>query len=742
MSRLAARSRTQMREVSGRQRRPLKAACDEAGISRSALADGIGYSAGHLANVDAGIARPSAELAWRAGEYLGVSQDVLFAAPVTGSPSTGSKGRGPGLQTELGRRLASARRGRGWSRKELAARAGLSEGTVANTERGVNRVIYPDSAYLLGRALEMGIEYFEPYVGGPNSALARPTTNREDAGEGAPPEGGGAGRARNALARRMVGLRVEAGYSVGGLARAAGLHRNRITAAESALQPYSRESALLLAAILGVDATELQPAGRGVVPAELEPAAERAREKGFERCGLAEKVLILRADAGISRCELARRARSSPEALRKLEERAGGVGPARGERGEIRRERGEAGGEPLREAVGGYGRASRVMFVRRLAGALSVEPSELSADLSIGELADRLIQLRAAWGGSLRELARRTGVHEQTLMIAENGHKRSLGAANARRLANFYGAETSVVYRLGRPTEPPESGNRRGGHRAEGPSAAALALYRARLDAALDAEELARSSGVDARLIRAAEADDPSGILALAGGDHAVVGAAKRRAAIVQVRVLENALGLEPRTVVREQGPPEEDCPCAGPAGGSPGLREGSSPDGAVAGCAVCGAGGRSGELAAAAPAAVPAAPAGTDRPEQRLRAIQADRGIGDAALARSAGVSPKTVEGMAEGVRNLRTITIFKLCRALGVSPASVDEGLDRRVSALGERALAYCAREGVTLVELARRAGVPRDSLRRIVGANGARGYSEADWRRARLLDSYVGS
>lgn len=53
----------------------------------------------------------------------------------------------------------------------------------------------------------------------------------------------------------------------------------------------------------------------------------------------------------------------------------------------------------------------------------------------------------------------------------------------------------------------------------------------------------------------------------------------------------------------------------------------------------------------------------------QKLRAIRALRGVTQAALAESAGVSPTAIAEYEKGKRDLRADTIRKLCDALGVT-------------------------------------------------------------------------
>jgi transcriptional regulator with XRE-family HTH domain len=53
----------------------------------------------------------------------------------------------------------------------------------------------------------------------------------------------------------------------------------------------------------------------------------------------------------------------------------------------------------------------------------------------------------------------------------------------------------------------------------------------------------------------------------------------------------------------------------------------------------------------------------------KRLKAIRALRGVTQAALAESSGVSPTAIAEFEKDKRELRTDTIRKLCEALGVT-------------------------------------------------------------------------
>jgi transcriptional regulator with XRE-family HTH domain len=62
----------------------------------------------------------------------------------------------------------------------------------------------------------------------------------------------------------------------------------------------------------------------------------------------------------------------------------------------------------------------------------------------------------------------------------------------------------------------------------------------------------------------------------------------------------------------------------------------------------------------------------------QKLRAIRALKGITQAELAASAGVSPTAIAEFETGKRDIRASTVAKLCEALGVSVTYKVDGTE----------------------------------------------------------------
>ena len=61
-----------------------------------------------------------------------------------------------------------------------------------------------------------------------------------------------------------------------------------------------------------------------------------------------------------------------------------------------------------------------------------------------------------------------------------------------------------------------------------------------------------------------------------------------------------------------------------------------------------------------------------------KLRAIRALRGVTQAALAESSGVSPTAIAEYERGKRDLRADTIRKLCQALDVQVKYIVDGTE----------------------------------------------------------------
>ena len=61
--------------------------------------------------------------------------------------------------TTFGERLASKRREKGWSQRELARHAGVSHTIVADVEKGARHSIGTDAAKKLARALGVSVDY-------------------------------------------------------------------------------------------------------------------------------------------------------------------------------------------------------------------------------------------------------------------------------------------------------------------------------------------------------------------------------------------------------------------------------------------------------------------------------------------------------------------------------------------------------------------------------------------------------
>lgn len=68
----------------------------------------------------------------------------------------------------------------------------------------------------------------------------------------------------------------------------------------------------------------------------------------------------------------------------------------------------------------------------------------------------------------------------------------------------------------------------------------------------------------------------------------------------------------------------------------------------------------------------------GTMLTGQKLRAIRALRGVTQAQLAESSGVSPTAIAEYEKGKRDLRADTVRKLCDALGVQVRYIVDGTE----------------------------------------------------------------
>jgi HTH-type transcriptional regulator / antitoxin HipB len=60
---------------------------------------------------------------------------------------------------QMGRRVAASRTLRGWSQKELAEQAGLTQATVARVELGQKHRVALDTLYKIAEALEEDTDY-------------------------------------------------------------------------------------------------------------------------------------------------------------------------------------------------------------------------------------------------------------------------------------------------------------------------------------------------------------------------------------------------------------------------------------------------------------------------------------------------------------------------------------------------------------------------------------------------------
>lgn len=402
-------------------RSPLKVLRKERGLYTKELARLIGYSQGYISRLENCAVRPSAELADRLALLFDTSTEEIFPDGVRPS----NLGNGPLTEdqtTVLGARLSRLRFSKLYSRNELAMRAGLSLQTIKNVENGKNRLIHPRTAHLLGKALGVGMEHFEPYVGSPS----------------AEPNSASASRGRSQYVKKIIGIRVEAGYQVAELAKEAGIGKATIFQAEAGATSYSRKTARKLASVLGVEADVLlDPKNASVLDEDLVAVEQAARKRPFCQRSFAEKLLALREEKSMTRGELARAAATTPSILKRIE-------------------RAVLTEDGCEEYVC-KGRASTALLIRRIAAVFNLDPLALSSHASIGELADKLIELRASWGGSVRELGRQIQVHPQHLLSYENAWSSKITYKHAKALGWFYGVEPDEIYSLTNPGEQVES---------------------------------------------------------------------------------------------------------------------------------------------------------------------------------------------------------------------------------------------------------------------------------------------
>lgn len=393
----------------------LKARRKSMGLSGRELSGEVGCSLNHLYRVENGGAYPSPRLARRIAGLLDSTEERLFPGGV-GKPRNVVRTISKEPPTVLGAKLAKARLSHEWSQQQLARAAGLSRRAIQVIEHGTNKVIYPDTAHLLGKALGVGMDYFEPHVGGPNSTPDNPARAHR----------------RTPLSRKLVGLRVDAGFSVSELARASGVNKQIIGDVESGKNAYSRNTAEKLAKVLGVQEEELlEERKRSVLTPDLVLVARAARGKPFRKLTFAEKVIVLREDRKLTRVALSASSRVGQNQIAAIERSVLDTASSGG------------------EEVIGAGRVATAMTVRKFAAALGVEASELSREATITPLADALIGLRAHWGGSNRELSRLIGVHHQSLIAYENGWRCRLSNWHAQALGNFYGVSPERLHAPG-----------------------------------------------------------------------------------------------------------------------------------------------------------------------------------------------------------------------------------------------------------------------------------------------------
>ena len=78
----------------------------------------------------------------------------------------------------FGQRVITGRETHGWTRRELAKRAGLHEQHLANVERGERHRIEADTIIKLARALDCSTDYLMGLTDDPTPPTKRPRSHK------------------------------------------------------------------------------------------------------------------------------------------------------------------------------------------------------------------------------------------------------------------------------------------------------------------------------------------------------------------------------------------------------------------------------------------------------------------------------------------------------------------------------------------------------------------------------------